>query len=102
MASILPYLQTRLPQILSHSPLAGYFALIFYLLFLIIPVIVKSNSSKYATRSGTGSSASRKASFGFLGLALLALGATWTYMLIYFERSFIEAGKSCLNSAYPL
>ncbi|GAA5959226.1 hypothetical protein JCM21900_004267 [Sporobolomyces salmonicolor] len=60
-----------------HLPLAGYFGLIAYLLTLVSPQLLRRKQTI--------------GSLAFIGLALLSLTATWTYMALYFQRSFTEA-----------
>lgn len=62
-------------QIISHAPLAGYFILIGYLLSIIKPFSIPSNSKVKL----------------FKLLSILALLFTWTYMMLYFKLSFRDA-----------
>jgi hypothetical protein len=62
---------------LIHLPLAGYFAAIGGLLYLVSPQLLRSKQSR-----GSGL---------FLVLAAVSLLATWTYMFLYFRHSFREA-----------
>lgn len=62
-------------QLISHAPLAGYFALIGYLLLVIKPLSIASNPKVKL----------------FQFLAVLFLLITWTYMVLYFKLSFNDA-----------
>lgn len=55
-----------------HLPLAGYFALIGALLWLLSPGLLRKPNA---------------VSLLYCALALAALGVTWTHMFLYFERS---------------
>ncbi|KAI5481377.1 Set and Cytidine deaminase-like domain containing protein [Pseudohyphozyma bogoriensis] len=57
-------------------PLIGYFALIAFLLVLVSPALLRKPTAK---------------SLVYGALAIASLGVTWTYMFLYFERSYIEA-----------
>ncbi|GAA5983018.1 hypothetical protein JCM11641_004689 [Rhodosporidiobolus odoratus] len=62
---------------IEHLPLAGYFALIGYLLFTIAPSLTRRKPSPIT--------------LVFFLLALASVGSTWLYMLAYFKRSFADA-----------
>jgi hypothetical protein len=55
-----------------HLPLAGYFALIGLLLYLLSPGLLRRPNPT---------------SIGYTLLAGVALAVTWTHMFLYFERS---------------
>ncbi|BGP47664.1 hypothetical protein JCM10450v2_003529 [Rhodotorula kratochvilovae] len=62
---------------LYHLPLAGYFALIGALAVAVAPTFAPKRLNTPAV--------------GFLVLAVVSLGFTWTYMLRYFQHSFEDS-----------
>ncbi|GAA6020942.1 hypothetical protein JCM10207_003196 [Rhodosporidiobolus poonsookiae] len=68
---------SALPLSVEHLPLLGYFALIGALLLAILP---NFTARKPNLAAGV-----------FLLFALASVGSTWTYMLRYFQRSFLDS-----------
>ncbi|GAA6022399.1 hypothetical protein JCM11491_001578 [Sporobolomyces phaffii] len=64
---------------LIHLPLVGYFGAISGLASLVVPGIVRAKQTR--------------GSVLFLALAAASLVATWTYMGLYFRRSFLDAAR---------
>ncbi|SCZ93123.1 BZ3500_MvSof-1268-A1-R1_Chr6-2g08475 [Microbotryum saponariae] len=79
-------------------PLLGYFLLILVLLVLISPNFLPSSTP--SRRSQVTSGAASSSATCYLGLAILSLGFTWTYMFKYFQRSFeVAAARAGSNAS---
>ncbi|SGZ17759.1 BQ5605_C020g09141 [Microbotryum silenes-dioicae] len=79
-------------------PVLGYFLLILVLLVLISPNVLPSSIP--SRRSQVTSGAASSSAMCYLGLAILSIGFTWTYMFKYFQRSFeVAAARAGPNAS---